>query len=185
MGEPAVNVDHVSKHFRVYSDRNQSLKQTLLSGRRSRHEDNRLGPREPRCHDAGMIDELVPEGGLRAWLVVVSSWLLLFPSFGFMISIGTLQDYWSQHQLSQYTARDIGWIPSVFVYLSLALGIGANAAIFSLFDQMLLRPLPVQEPERLVNLLAPGPDSGRKSGDHADAASRSAGIRPRSPIHAA
>jgi len=34
--------------------------------------------------------------------------------------------------------------------LSLALGIGANAAIFSLFDQLLLRRLPVREPERLV-----------------------------------
>ncbi|KAF1920760.1 major facilitator superfamily domain-containing protein [Ampelomyces quisqualis] len=64
-----------------------------------------------------------PEGGLRAWLVVASAWFMLFPSFGFMVSIGTLQDYWSQHQLSDMTARDIGWIPSVFVYLSLALGI--------------------------------------------------------------
>ncbi|KAF2788320.1 MFS general substrate transporter [Melanomma pulvis-pyrius CBS 109.77] len=64
-----------------------------------------------------------PEGGLRAWLVVASAWLLLFPSFGFMVSIGTLQDYWIQHQLSNFSARDVGWIPSVFVYLSLGLGI--------------------------------------------------------------
>lgn len=64
-----------------------------------------------------------PEGGLRAWLVVAAAWMMLFPSFGFMVSIGTLQDYWAQHQLSYMTARDIGWIPSVFVYLSLALGI--------------------------------------------------------------
>ncbi len=47
--------------------------------------------------------------------------------------------------------------------LSLALGIGANAAIFSLFDQMLLRALPVQEPQRLVNLGAPGPKPGSQS----------------------
>ncbi|HSC13961.1 MAG TPA: ABC transporter permease, partial [Gammaproteobacteria bacterium] len=41
--------------------------------------------------------------------------------------------------------------------LTLALGIGVNVAIFSLFQQLLLRPLPVPEPERLVNLSDPGP----------------------------
>ncbi|MGE0456026.1 MAG: ABC transporter permease [Vicinamibacteria bacterium] len=51
--------------------------------------------------------------------------------------------------------------------LSLALGIGANAAIFSLFDQMLLRPLPVPEPKRLVNLSAPGPKPGSQSSNNA------------------
>jgi predicted permease len=47
--------------------------------------------------------------------------------------------------------------------LSLALGIGANAAIFSLFDQLMLRSLPVDEPDRLVNLSAPGPKPGSTS----------------------
>ena len=47
--------------------------------------------------------------------------------------------------------------------LSLALGIGATAAIFSLFNQMLLRPLPVADPGRLVNLSAPGPKPGSNS----------------------
>jgi predicted permease len=44
--------------------------------------------------------------------------------------------------------------------VSLALGIGANSAIFSLFNQVLLRPLPVQAPHELVNLSAPGPKPG-------------------------
>jgi predicted permease len=47
--------------------------------------------------------------------------------------------------------------------LSLALGIGANAAVYSLFDQILLRPLPVQQPDRLVALSAPGPKQGMQS----------------------
>lgn len=47
--------------------------------------------------------------------------------------------------------------------LSLALGIGANAAIYSLFDQMLLRPLAVHKPGELVNLSAPGPKPGSTS----------------------
>ena len=47
--------------------------------------------------------------------------------------------------------------------VSLALGIGSNAAMFSLYSQFLLRPLPVFEPERLVNLEAPGPKPGSTS----------------------
>ena len=49
--------------------------------------------------------------------------------------------------------------------LTLALGLGVNVAIFSLFQQILLRPLPVTEPERLVNLSDPGPPlKGRSMG---------------------
>lgn len=47
--------------------------------------------------------------------------------------------------------------------LSLALGIGANAAIYSLFDQILLRPLPVRDAGSLVNLGSPGPKQGSVS----------------------
>ena len=65
-------------------------------------------------------------------------------------------------KLAFRTLKKTPFVTAVAV-LSLALGIGANAAIYSLFDQMLLRALPVQEPDRLVNLGAPGPKHGSTS----------------------
>src|SRR5688500_16763975 len=52
---------------------------------------------------------------------------------------------------------------TVIAIVSLALGIGANAAIFSAFNQMLLQALAVPEPAQLVNLSAPGPKPGSQS----------------------
>ncbi len=62
----------------------------------------------------------------------------------------------------KYSFRSLVKTPlvSAIAILSLALGIGANAAIFSIFESMLLRSLPVQEPQSLVNLCATGPSSG-------------------------
>ena len=52
---------------------------------------------------------------------------------------------------------------AIVAILSLGLGIGANTAIFSLYNQMLIRPLPVERPGELVNLGAPGPKPGSTS----------------------
>ena len=52
---------------------------------------------------------------------------------------------------------------TVIAIVSLALGIGANAAIFSAFNQMLLQALAVPQPAQLVNLSAPGPKPGSQS----------------------
>ncbi|HEY3517294.1 MAG TPA: ABC transporter permease [Gammaproteobacteria bacterium] len=49
---------------------------------------------------------------------------------------------------------------SFVVIAMLALGIGATTAMFSLYHQILVRPMPVPQPERLVNLAAPGPKPG-------------------------
>jgi len=50
--------------------------------------------------------------------------------------------------------------------LSLGLGIGANAAIFSLFNEVLMRPLPVTSPDGLVNIGSPGAKRGWTSSNN-------------------
>src|ERR1700734_3324237 len=67
----------------------------------------------------------------------------------------------------RYALRMLAKSPgfTLVAVLTLALGIGANAAIFSVTDQVLLPLLPVQKPEELVVLRSPGPSPGRNWSD--------------------
>jgi predicted permease len=62
--------------------------------------------------------------------------------------------------------RGLGRSPlfAAVAILSLALGIGANTAIFTLIDQILLRQLPVRDPDNLVMLYQQGPHPGNNMG---------------------
>ncbi|MBV9072826.1 MAG: ABC transporter permease [Acidobacteria bacterium] len=63
----------------------------------------------------------------------------------------------------RYALRQLAKSPAftVTAVLTLALGIGANTAIYSLLDQVMLRSLPVKEPNRLVMVTHTGSDRGR------------------------
>src|SRR5450755_2191675 len=70
----------------------------------------------------------------------------------------------------RYSLRGIRKSPlfAIVALASLALGIGANTAVFSLMDQALLRSLPVKNPEQLVLFRAPGPRRGNVNTNYGD-----------------
>ncbi len=70
----------------------------------------------------------------------------------------------------RYSARRIARSPgfTALVIVMLALGVGATTAIYSLFEQVVLRPLPVREPGRLVVLHRDYTAPGRTTSDSSE-----------------
>src|SRR5919112_2882914 len=69
----------------------------------------------------------------------------------------------------RYAVRNLTRSPlfTTIAVLSLAFGIGANTAIFTLLDQLILRLLPVKDPQQLVMIWSTGPHMGSNRGDRA------------------
>jgi predicted permease len=84
----------------------------------------------------------------------------------------------------RYAIRTLTRTPafSLVVILTLGLGIGANTAIFSLMDQVLLRLLPVKNPGELVQLDGPGTFRGRTSNDRTFSYPMYADLRDRNDV---
>ncbi|KAL2874238.1 hypothetical protein SGCOL_010606 [Colletotrichum sp. CLE4] len=64
-----------------------------------------------------------PEGGLRAWSVVLGSWFASFSALGVSNSVATIHAYISSHQLQGYSEGTIGWIFSMYMFLCFFCGI--------------------------------------------------------------
>src|SRR5262249_38677496 len=73
---------------------------------------------------------------------------------------------------------------TLVVVLTLGLGIGANTAIFTLLDQVMLRLLPVRNPEELVVLDGRGPTMGAVHADAAFSYPMYRDLRDKTPVFA-
>ncbi|KAI9676087.1 MAG: hypothetical protein M1817_000830 [Caeruleum heppii] len=60
---------------------------------------------------------VAPDGGIRAWLVVLGGFLTYFATFGFLNSYGTFQAFYQDHHLRGTSPSAISWIGSLQLFL--------------------------------------------------------------------
>lgn len=104
----------------------------MLSPPRNADDPNAADP------DHSVLGALPPlDTSPRGWLAVIGGFACLFVSFGWITCIGIFQDYYSTHQLRQYSASTIGWIPSAETFL-LFLGVPIFGGLFDRLGPTLL-----------------------------------------------
>ena len=93
----------------VADSANKAQTQTQAPGEQGQDSDlEKKAPVHPMMDPASF-----PDGGLKAWLTVLGGSCCLFVSFGWVNCIGVFQDYYSTHQLRQYSSSEVSWIPSL------------------------------------------------------------------------
>ncbi|KAF9871602.1 hypothetical protein CkaCkLH20_11013 [Colletotrichum karsti] len=80
-------------------------------------------PADMSAENATVPKDEYPEGGLKAWSVVLGSWFAGFSAFGISNTIATLHAYVGTHQLAGYSEGAIGWIFSMYMFLIFFCGI--------------------------------------------------------------
>ncbi|KAJ9384855.1 hypothetical protein DTO063F5_4553 [Paecilomyces variotii] len=95
-----------------------------------------------------VADDRPPDGGLRAWLVVIGGFLAYFATFGLLNTFGTFQSYYQRNLLPDMSGSVIAWIGSLQIFF---LFIG-GMVIGPLYDSYGARPLVI--PGSLVYVLS-------------------------------
>ncbi|KAL2827942.1 putative MFS monocarboxylate transporter [Aspergillus cavernicola] len=73
-----------------------------------------------------------PDGGLRAWSVVLGSSIVLSCAFGYLASFGVYENYYSRHQLAHISPSNIAWIGSVQIFFQYATSV-ISGSLFDLY----------------------------------------------------
>ncbi|MBB5206873.1 ABC transporter permease [Chiayiivirga flava] len=147
-------------HLNLRGEREADIVEELSQHLDERYEElRRRGSSEPdACRIA--LDELVDPDTLVQHLQPLRQARVADTQAPGRGSGSILADLWAD---LRYAARTLRMQPgfAAVAILTLALGIGANSAIFALADATLLRPLPLREPERLAMLWETAPTTPR------------------------
>ena len=115
--------------------------------------------------DENIARGMTPEDARHAALKKLGNRIQIREEIYSLNTVGFLESLWQDlHYALRQLRRSPGF--TIAAVLSLALGIGANTAIFTLLDQVVLRVLPVRNPQELVQMHWDGASYGPNiSGD--------------------
>jgi len=123
MGVPTVDCRDMEKNIHldtIDSTKSASTKSDASSGRTLVFRDDLLVTNDD-IHT-------FPEGGVQAWLVVFGAWCALFASLGVMNTMGVFQEYIANHQLKHYDIGTVGWIFSLYAFLTFGVSLFVGPA---------------------------------------------------------
>ncbi|KAL6922474.1 hypothetical protein FSHL1_006437 [Fusarium sambucinum] len=93
------------------------------------------GSREQTNHLQIESIEDYPDGGTRAWLVVLGAWCAMIPSMGLLNSLAVLHAWLGEHELKGMSQSTVGWIFSGYAFFLFFCG----AQIGPVFDKYSMR----------------------------------------------
>jgi hypothetical protein len=82
-----------------------------------------ISSRAPSVQTAQSMGSEFPEGGLTGWLVVFGSFCAMLSVFGLINTAAVFESWFSTHQLAEYSASQIGWIFSLYLFFVFFIGI--------------------------------------------------------------
>ncbi|KAK7985631.1 hypothetical protein PG988_003253 [Apiospora saccharicola] len=84
---------------------------------------NHDGPTTSSVESSDVEDEdETPDGGAKAWLMILGAWCCSFCSYGWLNSVGIFQQYYETGPLSDYSPSTIAWITSLQIFFLSFLG---------------------------------------------------------------
>lgn len=72
--------------------------------------------------DEANDDDSYPEGGIKAWLVVIGAWCAMVPPMGLLNTLAVLQAWIAENELDGISESKIGWIFSCYAFFITACG---------------------------------------------------------------
>ena len=85
-------------------------------------------PQNDECQQISVpdVDADFPEGGWRAWSVVIGAWCAMIPSMGMLNTIGVLDAWIGENQLVALPKSQTAWVVSLYAFFLYIGGAGVG-----------------------------------------------------------